>query len=197
MPRYIAILFALPLLFASCEIYNKNKPTEFFKIEEKWLESYNTNTKEHFISGKRESFVLSNYPKDTSLLEKIIDEYNERTISVDTIKKYRRIDRMFYRETKCLTRNYEEGKPYPKLHWWIGLWLSSCSFYYGFSDSQELRNHNSGEGYLMYISCSSCSIDSNYCNCSYEFGGKKHSTSDYKHKIIKIGHCGEYGMENC
>jgi len=35
MPRYIAILFALPLFFVSCERYDKNKPTEFFKIKEK------------------------------------------------------------------------------------------------------------------------------------------------------------------
>ena len=177
MPRYIAILFALPLFFAGCEIYNKHKPTEFFKIEEEWLESYNTDTKKHFISGKLESFVLSNPPNDSSLLKKIVEEYNKQTIPLDTIKKYKSVEREFYKETECLTRNYEEGEPYPKSPWWD----FNCSFYYDGDDpGQQVRYHYLGEGYLMNTEHAIYPEVPGYLYYTYEFGRKAFGDTVYK-----------------
>jgi len=169
MPRYIAILFALPLFFTSCEIYDKNKPTEFFKIEEYLYNKRNEYNQYDSMLTKCEFFVLSNFPNDTSLLRKIVEEYNSQTIPLDTIKKYKSIEREFYQETQCLTRNYEKSKPYPKLHWWIGLWDNPCEFYYnGYYFGQQIEYHEYGEGYLIKTN-SSCSLDSFYCKHSYTF----------------------------
>jgi hypothetical protein len=120
MKRFLIIfacLFYVPLgmlcllLLFTCEekiySYNRNKPTEFFKIKEGWSDEAR--------SHKYESFVLSNPPNDSSLLRKIVEEYNQQTISLDTIKKYEYYERIFYLENKCLTRDNEEA--------------SSCHFY--------------------------------------------------------------------
>jgi hypothetical protein len=93
------ILF-LPIffLFASCA-------TQFFVIE---------NIIYGDGDGKRlnQTIVISNLPKDQKKLIEIIEEYNRRTISYREILEYD-IRRCFYRETMFLTRNFEEGKPYP------------------------------------------------------------------------------------
>ncbi|MDR2732025.1 MAG: hypothetical protein LBB36_02285 [Fibromonadaceae bacterium] len=169
------------LFFASCEIYNKYKPTEFFKIEEKWLESYNTTTKEHFISSKRESFVLSNPPNDSSLLKKMVEEYNLRTISLDTMKKYKKFERVFYRETPCLTRHYEEGKPYPNKapHWWD---FPCKTLYDGYDPGQQTGYHRYKKENLMeteyYL------YSRGFCSYSYNFGGAFGDTNGFR--IIEI-----------
>jgi len=101
----LGICFILIFLLLIKECYDdKHKPTEFFKIEEGWHDEARRR--------KFEIFVLSNPPNDSSLLRKMVEEYNFRTMSVDTIKKYFPYEVRYYRETKCLTRNYEEGKPY-------------------------------------------------------------------------------------
>ena len=178
MPRYIAILFALPLFFAGCEIYDKSKPTEFLKIKE-----------DLFVNNhKVEYFVLSNFPNDSSLLEKIIEEYNQQT-SFDTLKKYWFVERKFYRETECLTRNYEEGKPYPKLHWWIALWDKPCEFYYsGDAPGQQLDYHGGGEGFLIATKLSLYSLDSGTCEYTYKLGKGYFGDTDYTHKYLRIKH---------
>ena len=170
MPRYIAILFALPLFFAGCEIYNKHKPTEFFKIEEEWLESYNTDTKEHFISEKRESFVLSNPPNDTSLLKKMVEEYNLQTISLDTMKKYKEFSRVFYRETPCLTRYYKKGKPYPDRYTFklYDLGFPCKTIYDGDDPGQQTRYHYYKKENLMVTNYYSHSRG--FYSYSYTFG---------------------------
>jgi len=153
------------LFFISNEIYDDPKPTEFFKIEEKLLKSYNTSTKEYFISGKQESFVLSNPPNNSSLLKKMVEEYNLRTISLDTMKKYKEFERVFFRETPCLTRHYEKGKPYPEtqLHWY-GRFCKNI--YDGDDPGQQTRYHYYEEENLMVTYYYS------YSRGSYSYGYK-------------------------
>jgi hypothetical protein len=57
-------------------------------------------------------FVVANPPKDTVGLLKAVEIYNLRTIPVENLKAGKFYNRIFYRETKQLTRNYEEGAPY-------------------------------------------------------------------------------------
>ena len=138
--------------FTGCESYDKrydkNKPTEFFKIKEK-LSQYGSEP------VKYEYFVLSNPPNDSSQLKKTIEEYNLQTMSIDTIKKYSVYERVFFRETECLTRNYDEGKPYPKLQ----RVFFSCDALYGgsYAPGQQVDNHYYKEENFMqtkYISYS-------------------------------------------
>ena len=176
MPRYIAILLALPLLFAGCERYDKNKPTEFFKIKEMFPERYQRDYGT-IPYRKKEYFVLSNFPKDTLLLKKIVEEYNKQTIPLDTIKKYKSVEREFYKETECLTRNYEEGEPYPKSPWWD----FNCSFYYDGDDpGQQVRYHYLGEGYLMNTEHAIYPEVPGYLYYTYEFGRKAFGDTVYK-----------------
>lgn len=76
-----------------CNGYNKNKPTEFFKIKEVSIISPNDNTYYAY-------FAISNAPNDTLLLKKIVEEYNFKTIPVDTLKKYYVYERRFFLSTK-------------------------------------------------------------------------------------------------
>ena len=105
--------------------YDKNKPTEFFKISEVWVDLGRRN--------KLEAFVLSNPPNDSASLRKIIEEYNLQTIHLDTIKKYSPYERVFYREDKCLNRNYEESKPYPE---------DFCAKFHGNDPGQQFGYHD-------------------------------------------------------
>jgi hypothetical protein len=113
-----------------CLYYNKYAPTEIFKIGEG--------------SGlyETEYFVISNPPNDTLLLKKIVEEYNFQTISADKLKKYKDYERKFYRETECLTRNYEEGKPYPRPQGWLkNLLFIDCPIGY-LKENQNIRYHS-------------------------------------------------------
>jgi len=184
MPRYIAILFALPLFFTGCEIYNKNKPTEFFKITEK-VSKYESKSKfdSTEYSNKIEYFIVSNPPNDSSLLKKIIEEYNLRTMSVDTIKKYFRYERVFFRETECLNRNYEEGEPYPERYMTDGLGFSCKTLYDGDDPGQQVRYHYYTEDNLMQTIYVSYTTKVTFVY-SYIFG-KYFGDSKYKDIIIK------------
>jgi hypothetical protein len=107
--------------------YNKHKPTEFFKIKEE------INIRLNLNDEYNEYFVISNPPEDTLQLKGIIEEYNFQTLPTGTVRKYK-IHREFYEETECLTRNYEEGKPYPRDY-------CQASFLAGMR-KQELRYHS-------------------------------------------------------
>jgi len=150
---FILVLIFLILIFTrNGYSYDKNKPTEFFKIKEGWRDEAHT--------IKRESFVLSNPPNDSALLKKIVEEYNLRTMSVDTIKKYFKYERVFYREDVCLTRNFEQGKPYP----------DGCSYLnHGNSEGQHLGKHYFKEENLIEIYY--CSFDDGSTYYRYSFGG--------------------------
>ncbi|WP_461247976.1 hypothetical protein, partial [Treponema sp. R6D11] len=56
--------------------------------------------------------IISNPPKDQGKLYEIVENYNRQTITYTEIMKYD-VHRSFYKETRYLTRNFEEGKPYP------------------------------------------------------------------------------------
>ena len=86
------------ILFCSCRGYDKTKSTEFFLID-----SAKSNT------GVYEAFVVYNAPKDTMLLLKMVENYNLRTISVDSLRLYKRYIRTFYSNSKFLTRDFESG----------------------------------------------------------------------------------------
>jgi hypothetical protein len=118
---FCGIAFAIMLLFFDMcekiynwiginETYDKNAPTEIFKIKE--VKNEKEDGYVHYIE---QFFVIYNPPKNKSLLKKTVEKYCFETMSVDTIKKYDRYEQIFYRETECLTRNYEEDKPYPEL----------------------------------------------------------------------------------
>lgn len=59
---------------------------------------------------KDEYFVITNPPKDTLELLELISAFNDSSLNVDTIIKYKSgsLYRAFYEETKKLTRDYEE-----------------------------------------------------------------------------------------
>jgi hypothetical protein len=152
--------------------YDKIKPTEFFRIDEGWQESYDESKNEYKISFKLESFVISNPPNDSSLLRKMVAEYNLRTMPVDTIKKYKSYERVFYRETKCLTRYYKKGEPYPK--------DQGCGSYYGKDPGQQAGYHY----YENLMETEYYSFSNSYWKYSYKFG-RYFGNTDYKRIEIK------------
>ena len=81
--------------------YNPDKPTEFYPI----LTSQTKRT-------KYEVFVINNPPCDTSKLRKVVEKYNFETWSLDTLKKYKALERIFYKETKYMTKDFREGDEY-------------------------------------------------------------------------------------
>jgi hypothetical protein len=113
--------------------------TEFFKIAEELSDD----------NDKREYFVLYNPPNSNRLLKKTVEKYNMQTQSIDTIKKYRYVEREFFRETPCLTRNYEEGRPYPEAIHSLGV---TCRGYYAGLDrrGQHIENHIYSTDFLMH-----------------------------------------------
>ena len=160
----ILVLIFLILIFTrNGYSYDKNKPTEFFKIKEGWEDEKR--------KIKLESFVLYNPPNDSALLKKIVEEYNFLTMSADTIKKYFCYKRVFYRETDCLTRNFETGKPYP----------DGCS-YHDYGDGQQISNHYLKEEKLIRTFYYSLSNGSTYYNYSF---GRHFKDTDIKEIKIK------------
>ena len=77
------------------------KEPEFFMIER--IASEN---------GFVETFVVANPPKDTNRLKSLVEHFNLITIPIDTIIKYKEINRRFYKETELLTREYKRFEPY-------------------------------------------------------------------------------------
>jgi hypothetical protein len=98
--------------------YDRSKPTEFYKIEE-----------EKDSTGGYEVYVVHNAPYDTLEIKRIVEQFNLRTLPPDTIKKYNGYGRLFYRETKYMTRNFKEGEEYnPEYSSW--------------DNTKDFRNHN-------------------------------------------------------
>lgn len=85
--------------------YNPDKPTEFYPI----LTRLNDGM-------KHEAFVVSNAPCDTCELRKVVEKYNFETWSLDTLKKYKALERIFYKETKYMTKDFREGDEYTYKH---------------------------------------------------------------------------------
>ena len=85
--------------------YNPNNPTEFFLIDKSIAE----------FGGrprKMEYFVVANAPNDRARILELVTDFNQRTITADMAIAYT-INRVFYRETRNLTRNFQRGEPYP------------------------------------------------------------------------------------
>lgn len=97
--------------------YNPDKPTEFYPILTQ-MDSL----------GKYEVFVLHNAPCDTQSIKEIIIKFDFETLPLDTLNKYETIERIFYRETKYMTRNFKEGEEY---HQVFSTW----------DNIQDFRNH--------------------------------------------------------
>lgn len=59
---------------------------------------------------KKEYFVITNPPNDTIGLLELISAFNDSTLSVDSISKYKSGSyyRAFYEETRSFSRDYEE-----------------------------------------------------------------------------------------
>ena len=90
--------------------YDRGKPTEFYEIEDG-------------------IFVVHNAPYDTLEIKKVIGKFNLETWSIDSLKKYGGGGRLFYRETKYMTRHFKEGVPYdPEYSSW--------------DNTQDYRNHD-------------------------------------------------------
>jgi hypothetical protein len=152
------LLIFMMLFFVSCERYDKRAPTEFFKITERISDYY----------AKREYFVLYNPPNDTTLLRKIVEEYNMQTLPIDTIKRYRYVERIFFRETRCLTRNYDEGKPYPTDGIPLREWSFNCSDSKNYP-GQNVGNHAYNNEFLMNTCHAIYSHSPDYLYYSYRF----------------------------
>ena len=87
-------------MFYSCERYDSTKPTEFFRIKN------STDDRSSY-----EAFVVYNHPNDTSLLLKMAENYNLRTVPPSLLKQadYNGYVRVFYKKSKFLTRDFEPG----------------------------------------------------------------------------------------
>ena len=150
MEKVIIILAATAQISCGGGGQSNRQPAEFFQIQ---VENKFDDRFEH----RREYFVVSNAPRDTLLLKKIVEEYNFHTIPLDTLKKYYRFTRYFYRETLCLTRNFEEVKPYP------------CKYApYGDDPGQQIRYHSSD--LMLTTSFRSPVHNFNYWVYRYTFG---------------------------
>ncbi|MFQ9462404.1 MAG: hypothetical protein ACLR14_12420 [Phocaeicola vulgatus] len=66
--------------------------------------------------SKYEVFVVHNAPRDTQKIKEVIMEFDFRTLPLDTLKKYETIERVFYRETKYMTKNFKEGEEYHSVY---------------------------------------------------------------------------------
>jgi|SRR5690554_1159163 len=108
--RIILYSIAVALYTIACNSNKEIKEPEFFMIER--IASEN---------GFVETFVVANPPKDTNKLKSLVEHFNLITIPIDTIIKYKEINRRFYKETELLTRDYKRFEPYPnenKLGWY-------------------------------------------------------------------------------
>ena len=107
---FIIVLIVIGLIiykFNYCN-YNPTKPTIFYPIYTR-LDT----------CMKYEAFVVSNAPCDTSLLKRLIEKFDIETLSIDTLNKYESIDRIFYKETKYMTKDFKEGDEYkPTFNSW-------------------------------------------------------------------------------
>ena len=99
--------------------YDSGKPTEFYMI---------VDNMDRIKKSGHEIFVVHNAPYDTLEIKKVIEKFNLETLPVDSLKKYRGYGRIFYRETKYMTRHFKEGDPYdPEYSSW--------------DNTQDFRNH--------------------------------------------------------
>lgn len=99
--RIILYSIAVALYTIACNSNMEIKEPEFFMIER--IASEN---------GFVETFVVANPPKDTNRLKSLVEHFNLITIPIDTIIKYKEINRRFYKETELLTREYKRFEPY-------------------------------------------------------------------------------------
>lgn len=180
--RMILILVLFVIFCCGC---NK-QPVEFFQIK---VEESNDDA---FLS-RYEYFVVSNLPKDTLRIKKMVEEYNFQTISLDTLKKYNKYTREFYRETGCLTRNYKEGEPYPQLHGWQYWLCFPCIFeHYGYDPGQQIRYHS----YDLVIETNYFSpTHSSYWDYRYQFGLNINGKF-IEGKKVRINNIDSFWMEN-
>jgi hypothetical protein len=97
--------------------YDRSKPTEFYKI----LEDKDS-------IACYEVYVVHNAPYDTLEIKMVIEQFNIRTLPIDSILNYKICGRVFYRETKYMTRNFKEGEEYnPQYSSW--------------DNTKDFRNH--------------------------------------------------------
>lgn len=78
--------------------------------------------------GKYEVFVVHNAPCDTQKLKEIIIKFDFNTLSIDTLRKYETVERIYYKETKYMTKDFKEGEEY---HSVFSTW----------DNVQDFRNH--------------------------------------------------------
>lgn len=152
------ILYTITVvLFTIACNYNKEiKEPEFFMIER-------SSSKNGFF----ERFVIVNPPKDTTELKLLIEQYNINTIPIDTFKKYKIINRSFYRETDLLTRDYKRFEPYPnedKLGWYERIY---------YKNQDLVRHHDDLIMQTMYSKRWDDSINYRYCFSYKELTGGK------------------------
>jgi hypothetical protein len=125
-------IFIILLIYAACEKRaevqtDPDKPAEFFLIKEYIYDK-----------SRSEYYVIANLPRKLSESDiiRLVEDYNRRNITVDMIKANTYFQ-MFYRETEYLTREYQEGEPYPK----------NVQYIWNKDPGQQIRNHR--EDYLI------------------------------------------------
>ena len=153
--------------------YDRGKPTEFYEIEDG-------------------IFVVHNAPYDTLEIKKVIEKFNLETWSIDSLKKYGGGGRLFYRETKYMTRHFKEGVPYdPEYSSW--------------DNTQDYRNHD--DDILMTTGYSINPAGNGKCYYYYwlywNYGKNISAMYDNRMRIIFYNldslYCAkkkEYGIEN-
>lgn len=100
---YIIVLIVISFIvykLSYCN-YSPASPTKFYLI----YTNQNTRT-------KYEVFVVSNAPCNTNLLKEVVEQFNFETWPIDTLRKYKALERIFYKETKYMTKDFREGDEY-------------------------------------------------------------------------------------
>ena len=100
----ISSIFAVLLSFGErphVPRYDRNRSTDFFLIHENVGETV-----------RYEFFVVANVPRNWGRMLEVVAEFNRQTITASAIEN-QSFNRIFYRETRWLTRDFRVGEPYP------------------------------------------------------------------------------------
>ncbi|MDR0289681.1 MAG: hypothetical protein LBI06_01965 [Treponema sp.] len=105
-----AVLLLPFLICISCVGTPKEAP-EFFVIESNRYKPG---------QGAGDYIVVANPPKGRSALRRAVEAYNRKTMLPEELKTFGSWHRIFFRETKYMTRDFRRGEPYPQ--WIEGTW---------------------------------------------------------------------------
>jgi hypothetical protein len=113
--RYKRALFVgLLLLIVGFVVYKVNQPKpepSFHPLELRFENSGQSYSGEPYRI-RTEYIVIANPPEDREALQKLVDEYNQNTLSDEELSKWSGYQRWFYKESSSMPRDYKESGGY-------------------------------------------------------------------------------------